>query len=154
MKIRLGVRNLVPKDLPSYPAGFDRQNDAWPQDDTGAKLTRLDFKQKFEHERNQTAYLDIIQHIKSNGPALHPTAAEGLREILDGDLSDRVEQRVRYMLKGAAAGAREAATRTRATTSDGEDGDDEDAVHEDGDSHQSLRRFDLVNCCIAAQRRS
>ncbi|KAF7979472.1 hypothetical protein HWV62_42295 [Athelia sp. TMB] len=140
MKVHLGVKKLVPKDLPSYPAGFDRQNDAWPSDETGAKLTRFDCKQKFEHATNQEAYREIMQHVKHNGPTLFPAAAEGLREILEGDLADRVEQRVKYMLKGAAAAAREAGTnhvRARAQTVNGEDGQDEDEDGEKEEEEQS-----------------
>lgn len=135
MKIRLGVKNLVPKELPSYPAGFDRTSAAWPEDDTGAKLTRLDCKQKIEHERNQVAYQEILQHVKHNGSALCPAAAQGLREILEGDLASRVEQRMKYILKTAAAAARDAQTSVRAQTAD-RDGDDDEAEQGDGEGEQ------------------
>jgi hypothetical protein len=123
MKVRLGVRILVPKDLPPYPSGFDRQNEAWPKDVTGEKLTRLDCKQRFEDANNQFAFREILQHVKSNGPTLYPAAAEALREILEGDLAARVEKRVRNMLKGMAASRK---LKARAEPVDGEEDDGED----------------------------
>lgn len=133
MKIWLGVKNLVPKELPLYPAGFDRQSAAWPADETGAKLTCLDYKQKFEHERNQAAYQEILQHIKNNGSTLCPAAAEGLREILEGDLTDRVEQWVKWILKTALVASKDVQRREHARTMDGEDSAHDKAGQEDGE---------------------
>ena len=102
LKIRLGIRSLVPRKLPSYPYQISRESAAWPVDaSTQNKLTRFDWKQTIDHTTNQVAFKEVLEHIKSNGPTLFPAAAESLSRILDGDLTERVRTRVKYLIKEA-----------------------------------------------------
>lgn len=126
LKIRLGTGKLVPKSLPSYPYQISRESDAWPADSTRNKLTRFDWKQNIDHATNQNAFIEVLEHIKSNGPVLFPAAAISLSKILEGDLVYRLKARVKYLIKEVK---KQAPARELSVESDilGDGGDGEEA---------------------------
>ncbi|KAH9949318.1 hypothetical protein B0H21DRAFT_707214 [Amylocystis lapponica] len=109
----MGVSKITPKSLPAYPSA---DSDAPPPQDpsTGQPLLRLDWSAGASHVNNVKGLERVLTFIRAHGARHHPIATQGLTDINDDHLKERIKNKYEYMArqwrmlqKGAVVAAEE-----------------------------------------------
>lgn len=112
-----GQGDLKPANMPEFPLS----DETWPVDDaTGNKLMRFDWKHVHcpVNTANVTKIRDYMRTMLTELNVPLPTVKQ-VKLCSDADLEKRIWTKIKYLAKGAKAGAAERAVRSRSQTQAG-----------------------------------